>query len=102
MFEQAIRDPMTDAFSLIDVPELGALSLPIYALEEVAKHYPGGVSLHERQINYNREYIFTEYMASKGAYSFLFETTEKVGLEERINMNLIATDRILARHILGI
>ena len=48
---------------------------------------------------------FSEYLALRGAHSFTLEVPKQQHgymLDERVEMNLIATDRLLARYYLNI
>ena len=48
---------------------------------------------------------FSSHLACKSGYGFTFEAPKEengYSLQQRIEMNLIATDRILARQYLGI
>lgn len=88
---------------------------PLYVYAEVANLYPvieeSEVPEFQKAVmkgirpGRDKDYSFSEYMAFKGAQSFTFEAPMKRDgffLAERIEMNLIATDRILARYFLGI
>ena len=87
---------------------------PLYVYTEVVKSYP---VINESELAYVQELdkelvltpdianCFSEYIACKGAYGFTFEVPKEengYSLKQRIEMNLIATDRVLARHYLDI
>ena len=88
-----------------EVVEWNSGKLAQYALKEVSASYP--VSSRDRgdepDIHPN-DNTFCSFLASKGARSFLFETprSEDDNLAAHVGMNLIATDRILAKYCLGI
>ena len=84
---------------------------PVDVYTEVEKTYPvlRGQKLRntERKLLSEKEddTTFSAYLAYLGAYSFLLESPEKGGgwdLCDRVEMNLISTDRILAKYFLDI
>jgi len=108
--EQRIPKELEKEFVNIDFIILSERDTPLprYVYEEVAKDYP--VSL-EHSLNPQRipeeggKTTFSEFLANLGASSYAFEPPGNISpfnLAERIEMNLIATDRILSKHYLGI
>lgn len=83
-----------------------------YGMIEVLKAYVPDLNLASVDRRFRRksreqsedEDTFRDYMGSLGAQSFCLEnaSVEQYALHDRVQMNLIATDRILARHFLGI
>lgn len=85
-----------------------------YIYAEVAKSYPviNELELAENQVFLNEFLLisdmaetFSEYMACRGAYGILLEAPKEehgYSLDQRIEMDLIATDRILAQHYLDL
>jgi len=102
LFYRELLERDFDPYDHVDPSEISTLSIPEYALREIAKISPGPINLDMRTVETLRMYGCTEFMASKGAEAFTFETQRDLTLEDKIRINLLGTDRILAKHFLGI
>ena len=98
---------LSDRFTIIPIGS----SPPYYALAEVAKSYPvegqddvEATAKSRREVS-NGSHSLIDIISDMGAAGFTFEAPGKkpvYRLEKSIEMNLIATDRILSRHCLDI